>query len=165
MEVTNDTGLTYTSDAGYTGPDQFDYSCLISEGVFGTVFVQVHPAAATTGPSQSTPSIQPVQPTEAAPSAPVLASTGSDTSGVTLAGAALVLVGGLLLGGLALTRRPELAVSQVGVRPRRPQPVRPRAGGARTTTAASPDYRRRLRRLGRRRRHPPPSVRGGRFAS
>jgi hypothetical protein len=102
VTVTGDTGLTYTSAAGYAGPDQFDYACLTSEGVFGTVFVQVHPAPATSQPTQP---VQPGQPTTAPPSAGALASTGSETAGVALAGVALVLLGALLLGGLALTRR------------------------------------------------------------
>jgi hypothetical protein len=102
VTATSDTALTYTSDAGYTGPDQFDYACLTSEGVFGTVFVQVHPAPATTQPTQPA---APVQPTEPPPTAAELAGTGSETAGVAGAGAALVLAGALLLGVLALTRR------------------------------------------------------------
>jgi len=103
VTVTGDTGLTYTSDAGYAGPDQFDYACLTSEGVFGTVFVQVHPAAAgTVGPTRPAAVVQPTGPP---PSAGPLASTGSDSAGIAASGAALVLAGALLLGGLALTRR------------------------------------------------------------
>ena len=103
VTVTGDTGLTYTSDAGYAGPDQFDYACLTSEGVFGTVFVQVH--AAATGTVEPTRPAAVVQPTEPPPSAGALASTGSDSAGIAASGAALVLAGALLLGGLGLTRR------------------------------------------------------------
>ena len=102
VTVTGDTGFSYTSTAGYVGPDQFDYTCLTSEGVFGTVFVQVHPAPATSQPTQPA---QPVESTGPPPAAAGLATTGSDTAGIVLAGAALVLAGALLLGGLALTRR------------------------------------------------------------
>ena len=103
VTVTGDTGLTYTSAAGYAGPDQFDYACLTSEGVFGTVFVQVH--AAATGTVEPTRPAAVVQPTEPPPSAGALASTGSDSAGIAASGAALVLAGALLLGGLGLTRR------------------------------------------------------------
>ena len=103
VTVTGDTGLTYTSAAGYAGPDQFDYACLTSEGVFGTVFVQVH--AAATGTVEPTRPAAVVQPTEPPPSAGALASTGSDSAGIAASGAALVLAGALLLGGLRLTRR------------------------------------------------------------
>ncbi len=103
VTVTGDTGLTYTSAAGYAGPDQFDYACLTSEGLFGTVFVQVHSAA--TGTVEPTRPAAVVQPTEPPPSAGALASTGSDSAGIAASGAALVLAGALLLGGLGLTRR------------------------------------------------------------
>jgi hypothetical protein len=103
VAVTGDSGLTYTSDAGYTGPDQFDYACLTSEGLFGTVFVQVHPAAA--GTVEPTRPAAAVQPTAPPPSAGALASTGSESAGIAASGAALVLAGALLLGGLGLTRR------------------------------------------------------------
>ena len=46
-----------------------------------------------------------VQPTRPEPSAGELASTGSDGAGIAASGAALVLAGALLLGGLGLTRR------------------------------------------------------------
>jgi len=95
--------VVYTSDAGYTGPDQFDYTCVVSEGVFGTVFVQVQPApAGTVEPTQPAAVVEPTGPP---PSAGELAGTGSETAGIAAAGAALVLAGALLLGGLALTRR------------------------------------------------------------
>jgi hypothetical protein len=103
VTVTGDTGLTYTSAAGYAGPDQFDYACLTSEGVFGTVFVQVRAAAA--GTVEPTRPAAVVQPTGPPPSAGALASTGSDSAGIAASGAALVLAGALLLGGLGLTRR------------------------------------------------------------
>jgi hypothetical protein len=46
-----------------------------------------------------------VQPTRPEPSAGELASTGSDGGGIAASGAALVLAGALMLGGLGLTRR------------------------------------------------------------
>lgn len=45
-------GFTYTSVAGYTGPDQFDYECLTSESVFGTVRVTVLPLPPPTAAPQ-----------------------------------------------------------------------------------------------------------------
>ena len=76
---------------------------MTSVGLFGTVFVQVHPAAADT--VEPTRLAAAVQPTAPPPSAGALASTGSESAGIAASGAALVLAGALLLGGLGLTRR------------------------------------------------------------
>jgi hypothetical protein len=77
-------GFRYVPAVGYTGPDRFDYQCLTSEGVFGTVRVTVLPATA------------PVAPPAAA--APALPATGTGRLPAELAaGVVLVALGALAL--------------------------------------------------------------------
>jgi LPXTG-motif cell wall-anchored protein len=84
-------GFVYTPAPGYTGPDRFDYQCLTSESIFGTVRVTVLPAVA------------PV-PTEPPP-APGLPATGTSGLPVQVA-AGLVLVGLGILVHRRARRRP-----------------------------------------------------------
>jgi LPXTG-motif cell wall-anchored protein len=91
--TTNDRGFTYTSVAGYTGPDAFDYECTGGDGIFGTVKVTVLPAAETSPPPTAGPS--PAAPPTAAPGLPA---TGTDHLPVLLGvGAGLVAAGALVL--------------------------------------------------------------------
>ena len=87
-------GFTYTSVAGYTGPDQFDYECLTGESVFGTVKVTVLPTAAAPTPA-ATP------PPAAAP--PQLPATGTGRLPLLLGTGTLLIAAGALT--LRLARR------------------------------------------------------------
>ncbi len=96
-----DSGISYTSDRGYAGPDTFNYSCAGAFAQFGTVSITVLPGPA--GRARPVPPARQAQsqpPRAATPPRATLPATGTPVGAELMVGAGLVGFGmvGVLLG-------------------------------------------------------------------
>jgi hypothetical protein len=82
--------FTYTPDAGYVGPDRFDYTCNTSAEAFGTVHITVRPAPAA---HMAPPPARPIPPQLPATGTAGLAPQVGTGAGLVLAGALVLWLG------------------------------------------------------------------------